>query len=512
MSSPTSGASSVPLVLANEQATRRLAGDLAAMLAPGDVITLSGDLGAGKTTFARAVIRRLAGDESLEVPSPTFTLLQTYPLSRFPVVHADLYRVADPAEIVELGFEEALEGAAALIEWPERSGDLIPADRLDIKFSLAPTLGLSARNVVITPFGAFVARLSRMTAVRRFIDDSGFAEAERQYLQGDASTRTYERLALGNRRGVLMNAPRRPDGPPIRHGLSYSAIAHLAEDVKPYVAMTRGLRARGLSAPEIFAADLAEGLLIVEDLGSDGVVAGDPPAPIEERYATAIDVLVALHGQQLPAVLPVSPQVEHKLPRYDLNAFLIECELALDWYFPHRGAPISGSARLEFSALWHHMLRRAIAMPATWVLRDFHSPNLLWLPDREDLARLGLIDFQDAQLGPPPYDVVSLLHDARVDVPESMEIALLGRYAKARQAADPAFDLASFVEIYAVLGAQRATKLLGIFARLDRRDHKPQYLRHLPRVWRYLRRALSHPRLSLLKKWYDSHVPLPPEP
>jgi aminoglycoside/choline kinase family phosphotransferase len=151
-------------------------------------------------------------------------------------------------------------------------------------------------------------------------------------------------------------------------------------------------------------------------------------------------------------------------------------------------------------------------MPPTWVLRDYHSPNLLWLPDREGLARVGLIDFQDAQMGPAPYDVVSLLHDARVDVPESMEIALLGRYAKARQAADPAFDLASFVQIYAVLGAQRATKLLGIFARLDRRDRKPQYLRHLPRVWRYLHRALSHPALALLRKWYDTHVPPPPEP
>ena len=174
--------------------------------------------------------------------------------------------------------------------------------------------------------------------------------------------------------------------------------------------------------------------------------------------------------------------------------------------------PRFSGERLEFAALWHQVLRRVAGAPATWVLRDYHSPNLLWLAGRDGIARVGLIDFQDAQMGPAPYDVVSLLQDARVDVPEAMEIALLGRYAKARQAADQNFNLAKFVELYAILGAQRATKLLGIFARLDRRDHKPQYLRHLPRVWRYLRRALSHPTLALLKKWYDQHVPPPKVP
>jgi tRNA threonylcarbamoyl adenosine modification protein YjeE len=511
MSATTSGGPSVPLMLANEQSTRRLAADVAAMLAPGDVVTLSGDLGAGKTTFARAVIRRLAGDETLEVPSPTFTLLQTYRLPRFPVVHADFYRVADPHELIEIGFDEACEGAVALVEWPERGADLMPADRLDIAFNLAPTLGLNARNVVLTAFGSFAPRLARMTVIRRFLDESGFVEAERHYLQGDASSRAYERLVMSDRRVVLMNAPRRPDGPAIRRGLSYSAIAHLAEDVKPYVAMTRGLRARGLSAPEIFAADLAEGLLIVEDLGTEGVVAGDPTAPIEERYAAAIDVLIALHGENLPDALPVSPHVQHRLPPYDLNAFLIECELALDWYFPSRDVAIAGSARLEFTALWHHVLGRAIAMPPTWVLRDYHSPNLMWLAGRTGIARVGLLDFQDAQMGPSSYDVVSLLQDARVDVPEAMEIVLLGRYAKGRQGAAATFDLGQFVETYAILGAQRATKLLGIFTRLDRRDHKPQYLRHLPRVWRYLRRSLSHPTLAPLKKWYERYVPPPPE-
>ena len=147
-----------------------------------------------------------------------------------------------------------------------------------------------------------------------------------------------------------MNSPRRPDGPPVRDGKPYSAIAHLAEDVKPFVAMANGLRERGLSAPEIFAADLDDGLLIIEDLGDEPVVDGDPPAPIEERYEAAVDVLVALHGETLPGVLPVAPGVDYQLPPYDMDAFLIEAELLLDWYLPRLGVKIADSQARRLSS------------------------------------------------------------------------------------------------------------------------------------------------------------------
>ena len=503
-----SGEAVFTVALATEQATRRLAMDVAATLAPGDFVTLSGDLGAGKTTFARAVVRHLAGDHRLEVPSPTFTLVQTYALPRFTLVHGDLYRVSEARELIELGFDDTAE-AAVLLEWPERIADTLPKDRLDIAFTLKPERGLNYRDARITGHGTFAPRTGRMMTIRRFLDESGFAHAERHYLQGDASTRTYERLLLGARRAVLMNAPRRPDGPPVRNGLPYSAIAHLAEDVRPFVAMARALGSLGLSAPEIYAADLTEGLLILEDLGNEGVVAGEPSAPIEERYAAAVDVLAALHRSPAPEVLPVAPHVDHRLPTYDRDAFLIEAELLLDWYIPHRGGTVSDDARQQFISLWRAALTRAATGPVHWVLRDFHSPNLLWLPDRTGVARVGLIDFQDALIGPPAYDVASLLQDARVDVPETLEFALLGRYAQARQTDDPEFNLANFVATYALMAAQRATKILGIFARLDRRDGKPQYLRHLPRVWRYLRRSLAQPTLAPLKAWYDAHVPAP---
>ncbi len=129
-------------------------------------------------------------------------------------------------------------------------------------------------------------------------------------------------------------------------------------------------------------------------------------------------------------------------------------------------------------------------------MRDFHSPNLIWLGDAPDIARVGIIDFQDAVLGPAAYDLVSLLQDARIDVPEQLELALLTRYIKARRAADDSFDPAGFAELYAIMSAQRNTRLLGTFARLNRRDGKPQYLRHQPRIWTYLSRSLAHPTLA----------------
>jgi tRNA threonylcarbamoyl adenosine modification protein YjeE len=503
----TLGGSSYTVALEDEEATRRLAIDLAAALEPGDLVTLSGDLGAGKTAFARALIRYLVDNQNLAVPSPSFTLMQVYDLPPFPLAHADLYRLEGPGELAELGFDGLPKNTVVLLEWPDRAAGFLPPDRLDIAFTLAPQRGPDFRHARITGYGAFAARVERMAVIRRFLDSTSYAAAERRRIAGDASTRSYERLRIDGKTAILMNAPRRPDGPPLRGGKPYSAIAHLAEDIVPFVAMANGLRQLGFSAPQIYEAELADGLLILEDLGSETIVSGDPPAPIEDRYGAAVDVLITLHNFELPDVLPVAPHVAYHLPRYDMDAFLIEAELLLDWYLPRFGAAITDAARAEFAALWQAALQFAVESKPTWVLRDFHSPNLLWLPGRHDIARVGLIDFQDAVMGPAAYDLASLLQDARVDVPEAMEVALLGRYVQARRLTDMNFDPMSFIPTYVTLAAQRASKVLGIFARLDRRDGKPQYLHHMPRVWRYLQRSLSHPTLAPLQAWYAAHVP-----
>ena len=499
--------SSFSVALPDEHATQRLAIDIANSLEAGDFVTLSGDLGAGKTTFARTLIRYLAGDAAIEVPSPTFTLIQNYDLPQFPLVHADLYRLSGPAELAELGFDDLPRGAVVLLEWPDRAAGILPPDRLDISLTLAPKLKLEFRHARVTGYGSFGPRVERMAAARQFIAESGYSEALRTRLQGDASTRSYDRLTLGGKHVILMNSPRRPDGPPVRAGQPYSAIAHLADNVVPFVAMANGLRRYGFSAPAIHHADLDHGLLIIEDLGNERVVSGDPPAPIQERYETAVDALLALHALPLPDALPVTPHVEYRIPPYDMNAFLIEAELLVDWFLPRLDAAIPDTERGSFRALWRELLHPAIDAPPTWVLRDFHSPNLLWLPRRSEIARVGILDFQDAVMGPPAYDLASLLQDARVGISEPTELALLGRYVRGRSQTDPDFDPAQFIKIYVTLAAQRASKVLGIFARLDMRDGKPQYLRHLPRVWGYLQRSLGHPALESLNAWYIAHVP-----
>src|SRR5579872_3721748 len=284
--SATAG-TSFTATLPNEQATARLARDIAGALEPGDLVTLSGDLGAGKTTFARALIRFLAGDDAIDVPSPTFTLIQNYELPRFPLVHADFYRLSGAAELAELGFDDLPLGTVVLLEWPDRAAGFLPPDRFDITFTLAPQLGLEARHARVTGYGAFASRTDRMTQLRAFLDRAGYGDALRRRMDGDASTRIFERLTVDDHTDVLMNAPRRPDGPPVRNGKPYSAIAHLAEDIVPYVAMAAGLRGLGLSAPEILHADLDHGVIVMEDLGEERIVSGEPPAPVEERYAGA---------------------------------------------------------------------------------------------------------------------------------------------------------------------------------------------------------------------------------
>lgn len=497
------------IALANETATANLMADLALLIGPGDVITLTGDLGAGKTAAARAFIRFLASDESYEVPSPTFTLAQSYELPPYPVLHADLYRVNDASELEELGLVPLPDGTVVLIEWPERAPSLLPPDRIDIALTHRPSLGLGARAAELRGYGSCAPKIERLVQLRRFLTLSGHAESRRERMAGDASSRSYARLFKDDESVVLMNSPRRPDGPPAYNGKSYSAAVHLAEDVRPFMAMANGLRERGFSAPAIHHADIDDGFLIIEDFGRGSFVAGDPPTIILDRYQAAVEMLAALHLEDLPDTLPIAPHRNYHVPAFDTEAMMVEVGLVMEWYLPDKNVGMTSNLHAEFLLVWNELLTKLAAAPRTWVLRDFHSPNLIWLDRRMDTARVGVLDFQDAVIGPTAYDLVSLLQDARIDVPETVEIAMLTHYAKLMREGDPSFNAAAFVEYYAIMSAQRNTRLLGTFARLNRRDNKPQYLRHQPRAWTYLKRALAHPTLAGLREWCMAYVPPP---
>jgi len=492
----------------------RLGEDLAFMARRGDLMTLSGELGAGKTTLARAIIRALLNNPGEEIPSPTFTLVQTYETPRMPVAHLDLYRLGAPEELDELGLDLALSHGIAIVEWPERAGDLLPADRLEVRIddpSGDTEGGGTGRRVTLMGRGEWAPRLQRLVAMRALIEGcDGGGDRELRYLQGDASARRYGRVRGPHRpNAILMDAPRQPDGPAIRNGLPYSQLAHLAEDVRPFVAVAHALRSAGLTVPCIRAQDLENGFLLIDDLGDRvfgaEIVAGTADQATLWRAAT--DVLLALRDAPPPNGLPVPGDGEHRVSAYDAEAMAIETELLTDWYWPAlHGKAIPEEQRTRFVALWREIIPRLAAMDPAWVLRDYHSPNLLWLPEREGIARVGVIDFQDAMRGPAAYDLVSLLQDARVDVAPELEAELFEHYCTGA-AARGGFDRDQFAFAYAALGAQRNTKILGIFARLAKRDGKPGYLRHIPRLWGYLERNLAHPELYSLREWYDANFP-----
>jgi N-acetylmuramate 1-kinase len=493
---------------ANEAALKRIAELLALKVASGDMVALSGDLGAGKTTLARALLRALLADASADVPSPTFSIVQTYDTPRLFVAHADLYRLSSEDETSELGLDEILGRGALLVEWPGKAPSLTSVNWLDV--ALTETSDVAARDVAMTGHGTWAARLVRLEAIAAFLDQSGVKPGVRvSYLQGDASARAYARTELKGRSVILMDSPRQPDGPPVRDGLPYSRVAHLAEDVRPFVAIAGVLKAAQLSVPDIYHSNLERGLLLLEDFG-DGVFGQELSrgAPQADLWRQGVDTLLALRNVPVPASLPLPDGSSYCLPRQDRASLQIEAELLIDWYWPAvKGTAIMDAARQDFLQIWNALFDTLLALPTGWTLRDYHSPNLISLPERSGARRAGIIDFQDALVGPAAYDLVSLLQDARVDVAAALEHELLHYYCEKAAASQSTFDRAAFEFSYAAFGAQRNTKILGIFARLAKRDGKPGYLRHVPRLWDYLDRDLAHPDLTALKAWYGQHFP-----
>lgn len=329
----------------------------------------------------------------------------------------------------------------------------------------------------------------RADIIDTFLDRVGWAAAERRPLAGDASFRRYIRLvAADGAQAMLMDAP-----PP-------------QEDVGPFLRIARHLRALGFSAPAILAADEAAGLLLLEDLGDQTFTRIIAEGGNERSlYELAVDVLIVLHRNPEAASVAAPP--------YDDGRLIAEAALFVDWYFPAvTGRPARDSTRGDYVALWRAAFPAARAVPNSLVLRDYHVDNLMRLDGRDGIAACGLLDFQDAVIGPVSYDFVSLVEDARRDIAPPLISAMVERYL----AAFPALDPTAFNTSCAVLGAQRHAKVLGIFTRLDRRDGKPHYLRHIPRLWRLIERDLADPAMADLRAWFDAEIPpalrIAPEP
>ena len=318
----------------------------------------------------------------------------------------------------------------------------------------------------------------RTSQIAEFLDRAGWPGAKRSTLAGDASFRRYDRVQLDDQVAVLMDAP-----PP-------------AEDVRPFIRIAEHLTHMGFSAPRILAKDEEAGFLLLEDLGDNTYTKVLAQEHNEESlYALAMDVLADLHAR--PGVLLDA------LPVYDEARLLAEAALLTDWYYPAVfGRELDPAARVAYLDIWRAMVPLARALPDTLVLRDFHVDNLMLLT-RPGLAACGLLDFQDAVAGPPAYDPMSLLEDARRDIDPQLVARMKARYLSYF----PKLDVDAFNLSWSILAAQRHAKVIGIFTRLAKRDGKPAYLCHIPRVWGLMQAACAAPALAPLAHWLDEHIP-----
>lgn len=324
----------------------------------------------------------------------------------------------------------------------------------------------------------------RETAARVFLQSCGWASAEMSLLAADASFRRYFRIMQDGKQAVLMDAPPQK------------------EDAAAYLHVARQLANLGLSAPRILAQDLAQGFLLLEDFGDRTFTRALAEGANEQTlYDLAVDTLIALHKRwrDVGDTRGLSP--------YDTDRLLDEAALFVDWYLPAVGQALPAAARADYLAVWRDLLDpvvNEVSLPSVLVLRDYHVDNLMILPQRDGIAACGLLDFQDALLGAPAYDLVSLLRDARRDVPDELQARELERYL----GAFPDWSPEAFQRAYWTLGAQRNTKIIGIFTRLARRDGKPRYLDHIPRLWRLFGEELARPELAPLRDWVERYVPL----
>jgi hypothetical protein len=345
--------------------------------------------------------------------------------------------------------------------------------------------------------------MTREEALRRLLEATGFGDAIREPFPGDASTRRYERLFAGDRRAILMDAPVSAEAPPCPPGatdaervaLGWNAVARLAASrVEAFVAVSDHLNELGLSAPLILGVNVPHGYALVEDLG-DGLFARVIEQGEDEiqLYCAAADALAQAHAAPLPKALP-GPTEDWPLLDYDELALAANADLFVEWG-PRLASEIriDDRARARWERVRDALVAEALAMPRALTIRDYHAENLIWLPEREGVRRVGMLDFQDAVRGWPAWDFAMLLQDARRDVSAVASEAAIARYLRRTDMEESAFR-----RQFALLGAINALRILGIFSRLVARDGKQRYRQFMPREWGHLATNLRHPELREL--------------
>jgi N-acetylmuramate 1-kinase len=342
--------------------------------------------------------------------------------------------------------------------------------------------------------------LDRSEALKRLLEQTGFAAAERSPLAGDASTRSYERLRIGDRRAVLMDAPLKEDPPcpasatpAQRRAMGWNAVARLAASrVEAFAAVAAYLKSLGLAAPDVYGMDASAGYAVLEDLGDDlyANVIGRSAEEIPLYEAAAL-LLAHMHAAPIPAKLEAPDGASWPILDYDALALEVNANLFVDWLPKAEDVRIDDAAMARWEKVRDGLIVKALGFARAFTIRDYHAENLLWLPNRQGLQRVGLLDFQDAVRGWRAWDFSMLLHDARRDVSPAAHDAAIRTYLDATGAGE-----AEFQRELAVLGALNVMRILGIFSRLMARDGKMRYRAFMPRMWGHLKRTLQNPALE----------------
>lgn len=467
--------------------TDGLAQAIAPYLVPGDCILLEGDLGAGKSQFARALIRAL-GTKTQHQPSPTFTLLQVYDDTRLPLAHADLYRIAEPEEVFDLHLEPFLRHGVTLVEWPQKApAGFFPAEALTISLVEDSATG---RTATLTGDSSWAKRFAFFAPeVRRESSEKG----RMGYIQSlcnrkglmitpvsqDASFRSYWRVRLEEGSRILMDAP-----PPL-------------EDVTRFALVDRCLEGIGIHTPHIYNMDATGGYALLEDFGDTtfygAIQNGMAPQPL---YEAAVDVLLKIYkgGEQ-----PVG--------KYTAAMYLNEASLFVDWYMPMvNGRATHTADRRAFRDIWLPLVEKMLTAPKSTVLFDYHCQNLMLVGGGlNDIGNVGVLDFQDARTGPVVHDLASLLYDVRYDVPRELHDILIRRMVDGLEGA---MTLEAFTEAMKLSALQNLTRIAGVFTRLAYRDGKRNYLNYMPRLWRYFDELVAMPACLELRRYVEKNTPV----
>ena len=469
----------------------KLAKELVPLLNEGGVMTLNGQIGAGKTTLAKLIIQELTQTPLEDIVSPTFNLYHTYNRDNLEIAHYDFYRIESEIELLEIDLNESLTDKICIIEWADKFRDLLPKDRIEIFI----TCKKNERVYRINPLGKFREVVSNRAKIENYLGGLDINFTELQRLPGDASKRNYYRVMSPDNTMILMDATQESN---------IKSKTGLSNGIDDFIKIQKYLDSIDVRVPKLIGRNRIDNILLEEDLGEYSYADMLTKENYQKLYNPAIKTLIHISNINHPKNISTDSN-PHYLKEFDLDIYLNEAEIFIDYYWPFiHGKQCNADKKQEFTHVMGEVYSN-LTDDKTLMLRDFHSPNLLFLENEDGFRKCAVIDFQDALFGHPLYDLVSLTNDARTTIDEHQEKYLIDLYKKDFPFNNFQFDSLSFIEQYHILGVQRSIKILGIFARLAILETNQNYLVHMPRVICYIKRIMQSGSIQTLACWLNQN-------